>query len=175
MPTELSTNTIPGVTALSLNTTVSTTPASGTVESWSVVIPAGWNITAPGAGVGQYRLLIGSEICLFTSGTTTAGTTQSWSITRGQEGTATATHTAGTPIYLVDTSGSNSNDVQLSPSAAQTGNVAVSGALSGSGKNLSAVPTSTNADVTAGPTYTEREMTMLNDLYLAARAAGLLT
>lgn len=51
---------------------------------------------------GRYRIVVGSEIMLVTGG---QGTT-TWNVSRGQEGTSTASHTNGTPVTQVLTAGS---------------------------------------------------------------------
>lgn len=120
--------------AITLGTAITTTPVAGTIETnWSFTFPSGTMPIAPSSTNGQYRLLVDSEVIIWTAGTVTAGTTvANQTVVRGADNTTPLTHTAGVAVSFDITSTSLSNNVQLSPSSAQTGNINVTGTVSGS-------------------------------------------
>jgi hypothetical protein len=71
---------------------------TGGIDNVSGTLP----VTAVASATGGFRILVESEKMLVTSG----GTTTSWTVTRGIEGTTAASHTAGTLIYVILTAGS---------------------------------------------------------------------
>jgi hypothetical protein len=83
---------------------VTTTPAAGTIETWTYV-------SAPPADLqttdGQYRFTIDSEICIDVTG----GGGTSRQIQRGAEGTTVAEHLQGAGIYTGLTAGALENYV----------------------------------------------------------------
>ncbi len=80
---------------------VSTTPAPGTVETWT------FNSAPPAAlqAAGQYRFTVDSEICIDVTG----GGGSSRQIQRGAEGSTVATHLSGTSIFHGLTAGALTN------------------------------------------------------------------
>jgi hypothetical protein len=100
------------LSALTLNGAIATAPASGTVETWTVTSTAGMATT------GQYRGLIESEIIIlsYLSGTTI-------SVTRGQEGTSSATHANSLPIDIVLTDGGLRNLLEVMQDGTRVGDV----------------------------------------------------
>lgn len=80
-----------------LSTAVTTTPAAGTSETWTVSSTA-----APFPQSAQFRIGIDNEICIVTA---ILNGTQ-WTVTRGAESSTIATHTAGTSVACVLTEAS---------------------------------------------------------------------
>jgi hypothetical protein len=70
----------------------------GGIDNVSGILP----VSAVAPVTGGFRILIESEKMLVTSG----GTSTSWTVTRGIEGTTASAHTAGTVIYVILTAGS---------------------------------------------------------------------
>jgi hypothetical protein len=148
MPTDLFVDIYSGTPSATLAATVSTTPAAGTQETWSITFSGTW--PAVGSTVGQVRLQLDSEYVILLSGTTTAGT-QSVIVQRGAGGTI-ATHTSGTALYPTASAAALNNTVQLSPSAAQTGNINVTGTIGAS--NLQPNPMTQRGSLIAGGAVT---------------------
>lgn len=76
---------------------VNTAPAAGTVETWTFS-------DAPPAALcqpGQFRFLVGNELCLDVTGD--VGTSRQ--VERGIEGSTPATHPAGATLYHLLTAG----------------------------------------------------------------------
>jgi len=71
---------------------ITTTPASGTAETWTVASTAASFPQEP-----QFRLLVDSELVIVTA---RISTTQ-WTVTRGAEGTTPATHANAAPVKHV--------------------------------------------------------------------------
>lgn len=109
MATELFSNpptpggSIPWVIA-NLSQAISTAPAAGTQESWSVTAPAPSSLRSSSAA--QFRVVIEAEIMIVTASTSGASP---WTFTRGAEGTTPVPHASGLPIYHVLTAGALNN------------------------------------------------------------------
>lgn len=73
-----------------LSVRVLTTPAPGTVETWTLNQAAGADLQD-----GQFVVTIDTEFVLVTAGQDG----NSWTVTRGAEGSATGEHIAGTPLF----------------------------------------------------------------------------
>ena len=59
--------------------------------------------------VGNFRIMIGSEICIVTNVTQNSFVPATWTVTRGAEGTTASTYASGTPINFVVTQSSLRN------------------------------------------------------------------
>ena len=91
----------------SLGAAVTTTPAAGTVETWT------FNSAPPTAlqAAGQWRFVVGSEICIDVTG----GGGASRQVQRGAEGSTVATHPLGAGIYHGITAGGLANWMSSNP------------------------------------------------------------
>lgn len=83
-----------------LTAAITTTPAAGTVEQWTVDTPAP---AALQGAYGRFRAVIDGEIVIVWASSTGASP---WNVVRGAEGTTPATHLNGAPIYHLPTAGS---------------------------------------------------------------------
>lgn len=103
------------VTELFANNASTTLAAGITAGATTVTVASSTGFPAAVAGTSQFRVICGTEIMVVTA---VAGAT--WTVTRGAESTAAATHATGDPVTAIITAGSLGVFPQTAGAALQT-------------------------------------------------------